>query len=112
MRSPNTLVCPKELVIPGAKATYCQEIQKVLQDYPAVQEVTLYGSRARGTERTYSNIDLAVTKWGPGSLAGLQSDLVELNIPYLIDLVVYSEVDPGMQKNIKRDGKIAYTRTS
>jgi len=43
----------------GIQQAYINQINAVLAIYPAVEEVLLYGSRAKGTHEKWSDIDLA-----------------------------------------------------
>ncbi len=99
-----------KVLIPGVDIKYIDQIIEVLKSYPAIQEVVLYGSRAKNTYQEYSDIDLCITKKDKGSISGLTLELEDLNIPYMVDLVEYDHVDTNLQKNIKKDGVAIYRR--
>ena len=44
----------------GLKESYIQQIQFVFAEYPAIEKVILYGSRAKGNYRNGSDIDLTL----------------------------------------------------
>lgn len=62
----------------------------MLAEWPAVEEVCLYGSRARGTNRPNSDIDLCVTSGTLDliDLARLGEALADLGLPWKIDLTL------------------------
>lgn len=62
-------------------------LTSVLRLYPQVQKALIFGSRAKGTAKTNSDIDLAI--YGSLSaltLAQLAEDMDELPLPYLFDV--------------------------
>ena len=61
-----------------------QEVAKLCRDFHA-KEVILYGSRARGTARERSDIDIAVT--GAENFELLVEEVEELPTLYSVDLV-------------------------
>jgi predicted nucleotidyltransferase len=69
-------------------------------------EVVLYGSRARGKVRDSSDIDLAVVASGPlhKEIQVFREQLQECSVPYLIDVVEFSDVSDVFKENIKREG--------
>lgn len=100
---------PKEF-IPGVDVKYSDQIIELFKSYPAIKEVVLYGSRAKNTYQEYSDIDLCIIKKGEGIISGLALELEDLNIPYMIDLVQYSEAGEHLQKNIDKDKVVIYTK--
>ena len=75
--------------------------------------MVLYGSRARGTYKTGSDIDL--TLWGAelthSVLSRIDTELDELLLPYMIDLSIFRQIEnPEMVKHIQRDGVSLYER--
>ena len=71
-----------------------------------VKKVILYGSRAKGNYKKYSDIDLVIL--GISNLMDLQkieNQLSELNLPYIIDLSNYNTIkNPDLLDHIKRIG--------
>jgi predicted nucleotidyltransferase len=70
--------------------------------------VTLFGSRARGTARPFSDIDIALeAKGGPVDLelyASLGERLEESLIPFEVDLVDLASADEGLRRAVSREG--------
>ena len=90
-----------------------QALRDALASVPEVEEAIIYGSRARGTNRIASDIDLTLKG---NSLTYLQLALLderidELYLPYFVDLSLYSMLkNPDLLDNIHREGKVFYNR--
>jgi predicted nucleotidyltransferase len=79
---------------------------------PRVSEVVLYGSRAKGTHRPGSDIDLTIkgSALTTGWLMDLSSRIDDLLLPYEVDLSVFDHIDnPGLIEHINRVGKVIFT---
>lgn len=62
-------------------------IRAVFERYPAVTRVVLFGSRAKGTARPESDIDLALDgDISPDTVSRIASDLDDLPLPYRFDI--------------------------
>ena len=70
------------------------DIRQVLASTPGVEKVLIYGSRAKGTSRAGSDIDLVLFgNITDAALAHLLDSLDQLNTPYLFDIIRYDEID-------------------
>ncbi|HQS99465.1 MAG: hypothetical protein B7Y26_04355 [Hydrogenophilales bacterium 16-64-46] len=83
----------------------------VLAAHPAVEKAVLYGSRAKGSFRAGSDIDLCLI----GSVLSLtqqlqiESELDNLLLPYRIDLARFLALDnPALLDHIQRVGVTLY----
>lgn len=81
--------------------------------HPEVERAVIYGSRANGTFKNGSDIDL--TLFGQGLdqklLLDLTEELDELLLPYSIDLSIFADLQhPELRKHIERVGKVFYQR--
>ncbi len=90
-----------------------QKIQGVLSHYPQVERAILYGSRATGTYRNGSDIDL--TLYGAALthniLSRIDTELDDLLLPYTIDLSIFHQIDnPVMVEQIQRIGVNFYEK--
>lgn len=68
--------------------------------------IYLFGSRARGTNTKYSDIDLALDAGKVlcrASVDEVKSVLRETNIMYIIDVVDFHAISPLMKEQILRD---------
>lgn len=87
-------------------------IREIGQNY-AVDQIFLFGSRARGDHRPVSDIDLAVFLLPESNCTGrLTSDIEDLNTLFKIDTIIINEnTDPNLLANIKKEGVLLYERT-
>lgn len=92
-----------------------QALRNVFASFPEVEEAIIYGSRARGTNRIGSDID--ITLKGKSltylQLALLDAKIDDLYLPYFVDLSFFPMLkNPDLLESIKREGKILYCRQS
>jgi len=83
------------------------EILRILKLNPKVNDVILFGSRAKGTEKQGSDIDLALVGEDIQfrDICQLANNLEDLDLPYKIDLVVYdSSLSSELKSHIDRVG--------
>ncbi|KUO71900.1 MAG: DNA polymerase III subunit beta [Desulfosporosinus sp. BRH_c37] len=88
-----------------------RSIQEIGQNY-AIEQIVLFGSRARGDHMPASDIDLAVFLLPEFNNRGrMTSDFDDLNTLLKIDIVFINEhIDPNLLENIKREGIFLYER--
>jgi predicted nucleotidyltransferase len=82
-----------------------QDLKKfLLQKFPK-ERIYLFGSRARGDEGTYSDIDIAIesTHALSNKLSQVRFEIEESLIPYKVDLVELSKA-PYLKEIIKKEG--------
>ena len=98
----------------GLAAEDVARIRAVFEKYSPIEKVILYGSRAKGSHRQGSDID--VTLFGPLTLTILnqiRNDLDDLNLPYTFDLSIYSQIDNAdLLEHIRRVGTLFFERDS
>lgn len=88
-----------------------QQIFRVFQSFPAVEEVVLYGSRAKGNYRPGSDIDLTLKGEGLTLkiLNKISNSLDDLLLPYTFDLSIFAQIDNNdLVDHINRVGKVVY----
>jgi uncharacterized protein len=87
-------------------------LRGVFRRFPAISEVTLYGSRAKGTYRPESDIDLALIGVDDDIQAEAVADqLDELPLPYRFDVKAYHRITYGpLREHIARVGVSLYRR--
>ncbi|MDE6010986.1 MAG: nucleotidyltransferase domain-containing protein [Muribaculaceae bacterium] len=74
---------------------------------PEVEEIILYGSRARGNHRRFSDIDLTLTgiNLERKHLYRILERIDDLYLPYEIDLSILAEIDhPPLLEEIHSEG--------
>ncbi|MBI5936826.1 MAG: nucleotidyltransferase domain-containing protein [Betaproteobacteria bacterium] len=93
---PNIAVSPAEWAI----------IQHILERHVPQHEVWAFGSRAKCTAKTYSDLDLAIITDKPLGLdvsAALAEDFSESDLPYKVDVVDWATTSESFRKIIERD---------
>ena len=90
-----------------------QELDKifsVFHRYPEINKVILFGSRAKGTSRSNSDIDLAVDGLsGTLQIEALAMELDELSLPYKFDVKLLTGIsNPALIDHIARVGVNLY----
>lgn len=87
-------------------------IQQILARVPHIEKAVLFGSRALGTAKTGSDVDIAIM----GSRASLQdalratSLLEESTLPYLFDIICYNTIShPDLLRHIQEYGQVLFT---
>lgn len=86
-------------------------LHEILGRYPDAQSVYIFGSRAMGTHKFGSDIDLAVMNpdMSDATLRLLQAEFEESSLPYRVDILCVSEkLDNAVKEHIMRIGKIVY----
>lgn len=97
----------------GLKPETITKINTVFSACPQIRQVILYGSRAKGTQRNGSDIDLTIQGEDVtlAQLLKIENDLDELLLPYKIDLSLYHHIDnPDLIEHIRRVGKVFYAK--
>lgn len=87
-------------------------LREVFRRFPAIREVTLYGSRAKGTHRLESDVDLALVGVDEDLQAeAVAEELDELPLPYRFDVKAYDCLTYGpLREHILRVGVSLYRR--
>ncbi len=83
------------------------QLKAVFSAHKGVEKAILYGSRARGTNRPYSDIDISLvgSDLSLSDLAILDDQLEDLYLPYKIDLNAYHRItNPALLHNIATEG--------
>ncbi len=98
--------------IAGIHSSEMDRLESVFRDEESVSEVILYGSRAKGTHRPGSDIDLTLkgtaltTKW----LMELSGKIDDLLLPYEMDLSIFDHIDnEDLVDHINRVGKVVFS---
>jgi len=98
----------------GLKEAIINQIISVFSQYPQVQKVLLYGSRAKGNYRNGSDIDLTlVGDVSYSQLSSIEDKIDDLLLPYSFDISIFSDIDnPDLINNINRIGIVFYEKIS
>lgn len=98
----------------GLPSPVIARIRGVFASFHGIDKAVLYGSRAMGTHKTGSDIDLALygEKLTLPQLAAITSELDDLLLPYTIDLSIFALLNNAdLREHIGRVGKVFYERT-
>jgi predicted nucleotidyltransferase len=96
----------------GLSDTDIQKIKQAIEMFPEIEEVIIFGSRAIGSYKPASDIDLALK----GSitldiLSKLKTMLDEgISIPYMFDLVDYHKTSKELKEHIDLQGLTFFKR--
>ena len=93
----------------GIAANTITKLLHVFETFPGLDAVWIFGSRAKGTARAASDIDLAVDAQNitQQQFYGLKTRLEELELIYRTDVVWWQAVqDPIFRAEIERDRKL------
>lgn len=95
----------------GLKLKNIDAINDCFAQYPQIEQVILYGSRAKGNYKNGSDIDLTIVgDMDYHSLHRLENQLDDLLLPYKIDLSLKNKLtDPDLVEHIERIGKVFYS---
>lgn len=88
-------------------------LQKVFSNNPEINNVLLFGSRAKGNYNNRSDIDLVITNDLPNRyvIGKILDEVNNSNFPYLIDLQVLSNItNQNLLEHIKRVGLVFYNK--
>ncbi len=97
----------------GLPESAISDIRTVFGRYPEVEQAVLYGSRAKGTFKNGSDIDIMLR--GDGLTLDIVyrilDDIDDLLLPYTVDLSIFDDIsDPELIGHIHRVGISFYSR--
>lgn len=100
----------------GLSESTIEALRSVFRQFPEIASVILYGSRAKGTYRNGSDIDLTITL-KPGCSPTLElhhriaQRIDDLNLIYTFDLSFYQQINnPDLVEHINRVGITLYKK--
>lgn len=97
----------------GLNEDQINKICSIFQKYEQVEAAFLYGSRAKGTFRKGSDIDLSLKgeKLDTSILFKIEDELDDLLLPYQLDLSILHQIDnDGLLDHIERVGVLLWER--
>ncbi|MDQ6953460.1 MAG: nucleotidyltransferase substrate binding protein [Mariprofundaceae bacterium] len=98
----------------GLGFTIIDSIQAVFSAHPEVDEVVLYGSRAKGNYKVGSDIDLTMKGEAVDFdvLSMISQELYDLPIPYMVGLSIFTHINnDNLIEHINRVCKMFYSKT-
>ncbi len=97
----------------GLNDNTIEKINSVFETYEEVEEVILYGSRAKGNYRNGSDIDITLKgdKLTAALLSKIEVAIDDLLTPYLFDVSIFNALTaPALIEHINRVGVTFYKR--
>ncbi len=88
-------------------------ILQILRQSKHVQSAIIFGSRAKGTNKPASDIDLAIkgAEIGKDDIAALWTAFEESLLPFFVDVISYESIrNPDLKDHIDRIGIQIYQR--
>ena len=107
------MIADPSLSVTGLNAEDLQKIIERFEQMPWLEEVLLFGSRAKGSAHEGSDIDLAIKGRGLTLVHyhELAEALEQLWLPYKFDIVIYDTIDePALIEHIRRVGIRLYSK--
>lgn len=97
----------------GLEEEVIHKINSVFERHNSIEQVIIFGSRAKGTQRIGSDIDLTLI--GPNLkndiLNTINQEIDDLNTPYLFDISIFSQLkSPDLEEHIWRVGQVFYSK--
>lgn len=100
------------LGIGGLPAHAVARMRTVFSAHPSIEQVLLFGSRAKGNYKRGSDIDLAV--FGPcigSELGTIAWELDDLLLPWEIDLLQFDSItNQDLREHITHIGQVFYSK--
>ena len=92
----------------GLKDRELDEIKILYYLFPEIDEIIIFGSRARGDYKLTSDIDIALKgKIDNLTLCKIRDYFEESRIPYLVDIIYYEKImNIFFKESIDKDGII------
>lgn len=98
----------------GLDQQLLDQISTVFESYDQVEEAWLYGSRAMGTQKEGSDIDVTLkgSSLNLEILNSIAADLDDLMTPYFFDLSIYKHVEnQALKEHIEKRGILLFSRS-
>ena len=99
----------------GLSGKELEAMTLVFKKFPGIEEAILFGSRAMGTFKPGSDVDIAlkgrITLQNVARVKALLDE--ESPLPYLFDVVDYAGIEtPAFKEHIDKHGKQIYRRSA
>lgn len=101
-------------LIYGLTTSLYNDFVNIFKRYPKIEKVILYGSRAKGTERPYSDFDLAILAptMTDQEFALLWNELSDLPLIFKLDVLHFDRLkDKKFKEKILNEGKEFYPKS-
>lgn len=90
----------------GLSGKVLEELRRVISAYGNVERAVIYGSRAKGKFRPFSDIDISLVGKSVthDDLTGIMSDLEMSWLPYEVDVCRYDHLNKALKAEINLYG--------
>lgn len=95
----------------GLKEEQLDMLCNVFANNPRIEKVILYGSRAKGTYKPFSDVDITLVgnELSMNDLLDTTNAIDDLLLPYMFDVSLYQNLkSPELLDHISRRGVIIY----
>ena len=95
----------------GIKEEQWDMLCNVFANNPKIEKVILYGSRAKGTFKPFSDVDITLVgdDLSANDLADTMNEVDDLLLPYMFDISLYHKLNnPELLDHISRRGVTIY----
>lgn len=95
----------------GLEDSELQQMDAIFAQSPAIEQVILYGSRAKGTHKPFSDVDITLKgdRLTDEDLTDVMYRLSESSLPYFFDVSLFRNIsNPELRSHIQRRGEIIY----
>lgn len=96
----------------GLAEHHYRDIVQVFRRYPNIEQVLIFGSRAKGTDKPYSDFDLAVVapNMSEQEFSRLWNELDALELVFKLDVLHWDKlVQPKLKESIMTHGQYFYS---
>ena len=90
-----------------------EKLQSIFKQFPSIETVLIYGSRAKGNFHKGSDIDLSIIgdALNTSDLLAIENEIDDLLLPYKIDLSLIKQIEnQELLDHIKRVGQVFFTK--
>lgn len=97
----------------GLKDEHWDALCNVFAKNPRIEKVILYGSRAKGTYKPFSDVDITLVgdELTPKNLSDINNAIDDLLLPYMFDISIFHTLQSDKLKDhINRRGIVVYER--
>jgi predicted nucleotidyltransferase len=97
----------------GLKTEYIERLNSTFSQFKEIDEVVLYGSRAKGNHKNSSDIDITIKGRNLSLiiLNKISTEIDDLLFPYTFDISIYQHLkNIELIDHINRVGKVIYKK--
>lgn len=96
----------------GLKDHVLRKLREVFNSFPDIHEAVIYGSRALGTYREGSDIDISLKgNLNLDQMLQIEKRIDDLMLPYMVDVSIYNKLtNKNFLDHINRVGKTLYEK--